>query len=56
MDEIAVEGIKQYVAEVKSKEFPDDDHTFTMKEEELNKSLWRKKYENYNNHYKNYNK
>ena len=35
LDTIAVEGIKQYVAEVKSKEFPDSAHSYTMKEEEL---------------------
>jgi 3-methyl-2-oxobutanoate hydroxymethyltransferase len=30
-----VEGIKGYVAEVKSKVFPEEQHSFTMKEEEL---------------------
>ena len=35
LDTIAVEGIKQYIAEVKSKEFPDSAHSYTMKEEEL---------------------
>jgi 3-methyl-2-oxobutanoate hydroxymethyltransferase len=28
-------GLQQYIAEVKSLEFPSDDHSFTMKEEEL---------------------
>ena len=35
IDEIAVDGLKQYVSEVKSRVFPDDDHSFTMKEETL---------------------
>ncbi len=35
IDEISVEGLKQYVSEVKSRVFPDDDHSFTMKEETL---------------------
>lgn len=35
IDEIAVKGIEDYVAEVKSREFPDSDHSYTMKEEEL---------------------
>ncbi len=35
IDELAVEGLKQYVSEVKTREFPDDDHSFTMKEDTL---------------------
>ena len=35
MDEMAVDGLKQYVSEVKSRVFPDNDHSFTMKEETL---------------------
>lgn len=33
LTEVAVAGIEQYVAEVKSGAFPDDDHTYTVKDE-----------------------
>jgi 3-methyl-2-oxobutanoate hydroxymethyltransferase len=35
VDKMAVDGLKQYVTEVKSRAFPDDNHSFTMKEETL---------------------
>ncbi len=39
LTEVAVGGIKQYVAEVKAGRFPDDDHSYTVKEEEYEKFL-----------------
>ena len=39
LTEVAVGGIKQYVDEVKSGAFPDDDHTYTVKDEEFEKFL-----------------
>ncbi len=39
LTEVAVGGIRQYVAEVKSGKFPDDDHSYTVKDEELEKFL-----------------
>ena len=35
----AVGGVKQYVDEVKSGAFPDDDHTYSVKDEEYDKFL-----------------
>src|SRR3977135_3446671 len=37
MTEVAVTGIKQYIKEVKDGSFPDDDHSYTVKEEEYEK-------------------
>jgi 3-methyl-2-oxobutanoate hydroxymethyltransferase len=37
LTEIAVGGITQYIREVKEGVFPDDDHTYTIKEEEYEK-------------------
>ena len=37
LTEVAVNGIKQYVKEVKEGSFPDDDHSYTVKEEEYEK-------------------
>ncbi len=37
LTEVAVTGIRQYVKEVKEGSFPDDDHTYTVKPEELEK-------------------
>ena len=39
LTEVAVGGIRQYVEEVKSGAFPDDDHTYTVKDEEYDKFL-----------------
>lgn len=39
LTEVAVKGLKQYVAEVKSGQFPDDDHSYTVKDEEYDKFL-----------------
>jgi len=39
LTEVAVGGITQYVNEVKSGTFPDDDHTYTVKDEEYDKFL-----------------
>ncbi|WP_394232760.1 3-methyl-2-oxobutanoate hydroxymethyltransferase [Niallia oryzisoli] len=35
IDGVAIEGLKQYVKEVKSREFPSEKHSYTMAEEEL---------------------
>ena len=37
LTEVAVTGIKQYIKEVKDGSFPDDDHSYTVKEEEYEK-------------------
>lgn len=39
LTEVAVGGIKQYVAEVKAGTFPDDDHSYSVKDEEYEKFL-----------------
>jgi len=39
LTEVAVCGIRQYVEEVKSGTFPDDDHTYSVKDEEYDKFL-----------------
>jgi len=39
LTEVAVKGLKQYVAEVKSGQFPDDDHSYTVKDQEYDKFL-----------------
>jgi 3-methyl-2-oxobutanoate hydroxymethyltransferase len=39
LTEVAVNGISQYVKEVKDGVFPDDDHTYTVKDEELEKFI-----------------
>lgn len=39
LTEVAVSGIKQYVSEVKSGTFPDDDHTYAVNPEEYEKFL-----------------
>ncbi len=39
LTEVAVKGLKQYVAEVKSGQFPDDDHSYTVKDEEYDNFL-----------------
>jgi 3-methyl-2-oxobutanoate hydroxymethyltransferase len=36
---VAVGGIRQYVAEVKSGKFPDDDHSYSVKDDEYEKFL-----------------
>ena len=37
LTEVAVNGIRQYVKEVKEGSFPDDDHSYTVKEDEYEK-------------------
>jgi len=37
LTEIAVAGIRQYVKEVKEGSFPDDDHSYTVRDEEYEK-------------------
>jgi 3-methyl-2-oxobutanoate hydroxymethyltransferase len=37
LTDVAVDGIRQYVKEVKEGTFPDDDHTYTVKQSELEK-------------------
>jgi 3-methyl-2-oxobutanoate hydroxymethyltransferase len=39
LTEVAVGGIRQYVAEVKAGTFPDDDHSYSVKDEEYEKFL-----------------
>ncbi len=39
LTEVAVGGIKQYVAEVKSGKFPDDEHSYSVKDDEFEKFL-----------------
>jgi 3-methyl-2-oxobutanoate hydroxymethyltransferase len=39
LTEVAVGGIRQYVAEVKSGKFPDDDHSYSVKDDEYEKFL-----------------
>ena len=39
LTEVAVSGIKHYVAEVKSGKFPDDDHSYSVKDDEYEKFL-----------------
>src|SRR5919109_1856358 len=39
LTEVAVNGIKQYVAEVKAGTFPDDDHSYSVKDDEYEKFL-----------------
>jgi 3-methyl-2-oxobutanoate hydroxymethyltransferase len=39
LTEVAVKGLKQYVAEVKAGQFPDDEHSYTVKDEEFDKFL-----------------
>ena len=39
LTEVAVGGIRQYVAEVKAGKFPDDDHSYAVKDEEYEKFL-----------------
>jgi 3-methyl-2-oxobutanoate hydroxymethyltransferase len=39
LTEVAVEGIKKYIAEVKSSAFPDDDHSYSVDEKEYEKFL-----------------
>ena len=39
LTEVALGGIRQYVDEVKSGTFPDDDHTYSVKDEEYDKFL-----------------
>lgn len=39
LTEVAVGGIRQYVEEVKAGTFPDDDHSYTVKDEEYDKFL-----------------
>jgi 3-methyl-2-oxobutanoate hydroxymethyltransferase len=39
LTEVAVGGIRQYVAEVKSGKFPDDDHSYAVKDDEYEKFL-----------------
>jgi 3-methyl-2-oxobutanoate hydroxymethyltransferase len=39
LTELAVGGIKQYVAEVKSGKFPDDEHSYSVKDDEYEKFL-----------------
>ena len=35
VDELMINSLKDYVNEVKSREFPDEEHSYTMKEEQL---------------------
>ena len=37
LTEVAVSGIKEYIKEVKEGSFPDDDHSYTVKEDEYEK-------------------
>ncbi len=37
LTEVAVAGISQYIKEVKAGTFPDDDHSYTVKDEEYEK-------------------
>jgi 3-methyl-2-oxobutanoate hydroxymethyltransferase len=39
LTEVAVGGIKQYVAEVKAGKFPDDEHSYSVKDDEFEKFL-----------------
>ena len=39
LTEVAINGIKQYVAEVKAGRFPDDEHSYTVKDDEYEKFL-----------------
>lgn len=39
LTEVAVEGVKKYVDEVKAGTFPDDDHTYSVKDEEYDRFL-----------------
>jgi 3-methyl-2-oxobutanoate hydroxymethyltransferase len=39
LTEVAVAGLKQYVQEVKQGAFPDDEHSYTVNEEEFEKFL-----------------
>jgi 3-methyl-2-oxobutanoate hydroxymethyltransferase len=39
LTEVAVSGIKRYVAEVKAGTFPDDDHSYSVKDDEYEKFL-----------------
>jgi 3-methyl-2-oxobutanoate hydroxymethyltransferase len=39
LTEVAVGGIRQYVAEVKAGKFPDDDHSYSVKDQEYEKFL-----------------
>ena len=39
LTEVAVKGISQYIAEVKSGTFPDDDHSYGVDEKEYEKFL-----------------
>jgi 3-methyl-2-oxobutanoate hydroxymethyltransferase len=39
LTEVAVSGIKKYVAEVKAGTFPDDDHSYSVKDDEYEKFL-----------------
>jgi 3-methyl-2-oxobutanoate hydroxymethyltransferase len=39
LTEVAVGGIKQYVAEVKSGKFPDDEHSYSVKDDEFEKFM-----------------
>jgi 3-methyl-2-oxobutanoate hydroxymethyltransferase len=37
--EVAVDGLKRYVAEVKEGRFPDDDHSYSVDDKEYDKFL-----------------
>jgi 3-methyl-2-oxobutanoate hydroxymethyltransferase len=39
LTEVAVEGIERYAAEVRTGAFPDDDHSYTVKDDEYDKFL-----------------
>ena len=39
LTEVAVDGIREYVEEVKNGQFPDDDHTYGVDEREYEKFL-----------------
>ena len=39
LTEVAVSGLKQYVAEVKSGKFPDEDHSYAVDDKEYDKFL-----------------
>jgi 3-methyl-2-oxobutanoate hydroxymethyltransferase len=39
LTEVAVKGIKEYISEVKSGSFPDNDHSYSVDEKEYEKFL-----------------
>ena len=39
LTEVAVKGLKQYVEEVKSGKFPDEEHSYSVSDKEIDKFL-----------------